>query len=81
MILTIELTPDEEERVRTAASRGIDVYALIKGVIMALPQQEAMDYESVLKPLFAEWAVDSSPSTELVQELTDWENLKNSMGM
>ncbi len=81
MILTIELTPDEEERLQVAATRGIDVEALIRGVIRALPKQEPVDYEAVLKPLFAEWAVDSSPSTELVQEFADWETLKNSMGM
>ncbi len=40
MSLTIDLTPDEQRRVDGARLRGIDVGALIKGMISALPENQ-----------------------------------------
>lgn len=43
MTITIELTQDEERRVAEARSRGLDVDALLKGLIGALPAPPAIE--------------------------------------
>ena len=40
MTLTINLTPELEKRVKRARENGIDVDALLKGVISALPDRD-----------------------------------------
>ncbi len=51
MTLTIELTPEEERRIREAEAKGIDVTALFKGILAGLsdgkdassPRRSALD--------------------------------------
>jgi cobalamin biosynthesis Mg chelatase CobN len=37
MTLTIELTAEEEQRIRSAQAKGLDVTAMIRGMLAALP--------------------------------------------
>jgi hypothetical protein len=54
MTLTIELTPEEERRLQAARAKGIDIQALLKGVIAALPDSPEM-VEDRTEELFAQW--------------------------
>lgn len=56
MTLTLELTPQEECRVREAKARGIDVQTLLKGVIASLPEP----IEDRTNELFAQWEAEDA---------------------
>jgi hypothetical protein len=74
MTLTVELTPNEECRVREAKARGIDVQALLKGVIASLPEP-AVDRTN---ELFAQWEAEDANMTpeEMAAEQAEWEAFK-----
>jgi hypothetical protein len=74
MTLTLDLTPQEQRRVQEAKARGIDVQALLKGVIMSLPDTT----EDRTAELFAQWAAEDASMTpeEIAAEQADWEEFK-----
>lgn len=74
MTLTLELTLNEERRVREAKARGIDVQTLLKGVIASLPEP----IEDRTKELFAQWEAEDANMTpeEIAAEQADWEAFK-----
>lgn len=56
MTLTIELTPEETRRIEDAKAKGIDVDAIIKGVIAGLPEP----MEDRTEELFAQWEAEDA---------------------
>jgi hypothetical protein len=59
MTLTIELTPEEERRLRSAQAKGIDVTAIFKGILTGLSEDTAPLYETATPEewdqRFTEW--------------------------
>jgi hypothetical protein len=72
MTLIIELTPEEERRLQAARAKGIDVEALVKGLISSLPQatetQGNRDEE-----LFAQWAAEDATDDPAEKEAAERE--------
>ncbi|HZT42315.1 MAG TPA: hypothetical protein VFA07_08995 [Chthonomonadaceae bacterium] len=71
MILTLNLTPEEEKRVEQARQRGFDVDAMLHGVIAGLPPVEAGPAGDKTLELFARWkaedATDDSAEIEAAE--------------
>ena len=59
MTLTIDLTPEEERRLQGASEKGIDVLALLKGVIAGLPEASEPLTDRT-EALFAQWAAEDA---------------------
>lgn len=80
MTLTIDLTLEEETRLEKAKALGIDVNALLKEVIHALPIAPQSP-SNATKALFAQWAKEDGEMTpdELAAEMADWDAFKNGM--
>jgi hypothetical protein len=78
MTLTLDLTPEEERRIQGAKAKGIDVHALLKGVIASLPQAPAEDRT---EELFAQWEAEDANMTpeEIAAEMADWEAFKHNV--
>jgi hypothetical protein len=75
MTLTIELTPEAEERLcRNAAARGQNIQEYLNGVISALPEAPPKsEYEATIA-LFEEWAKEDALLTpeEAAKEDAEW---------
>jgi hypothetical protein len=54
MTLTIDLTPEETRRVHTAQEIGIDVTAIMRGVIAGLPEAPQVSEDRTLA-LLSQW--------------------------
>lgn len=78
MTLVLDLTPEEEQRIQGARAIGIDVDALIKGVIAALPVGIPESSRNRTEELFAQWEAEDADMTpeEIVAEVADWEAFK-----
>jgi hypothetical protein len=82
MTLTLELTPEEERRVATATAKGIDVSALLKGVLASLPAEpEAPAVQDKTLELFAQWEAEDATDDpeELARRQAEWEEFKANM--
>ncbi|HZO89387.1 MAG TPA: hypothetical protein VFB38_13740 [Chthonomonadaceae bacterium] len=77
MIYTIELTPQELQRIQNAQAKGIDVTALFKGVIAGLPPVEKEPVEDRTLELFAQWKAEAEAMTpeEIAAEDADWDEI------
>jgi hypothetical protein len=86
MTLRLELTPEQERRISGAQARGIDVEALLKGLIDHLPAASETAEETVtmaapasptegLRALFARWAAEDAALSqeERERENAEWE--------
>ena len=58
MILTIDLTSEEERRVEQAKSQGFDVNAMLRGVIAGLPKAPEK-VENRTEEIFAHWEAEA----------------------
>jgi hypothetical protein len=69
LTLNIELTPEEERRVRSAQAKGLDVTAMIKGLLAGLPEVPETEHpEDKTLAILAQWQEEDA--TEDLDELT-----------
>lgn len=81
MTFTLDLTPEEIQRIELARARGFDVEAMIRGVIAGLPatpQEGAPVTVDTTAELFAQWAEEDATEdeAELARRGEEWEELK-----
>ncbi len=82
MTIQIELTPEEERRVRAAEERGLDVTALLRGVLAGLPAPAEERRDRTLE-LLAEWAQQDATDDpeELARRDQELEEFKANINM
>lgn len=70
MTLTLELTPEEAQRVTTAQAKGIDVLEMLHSVIASLPQETTATSLEELDRFFEEMTEGSENLPVLAPEAT-----------
>ncbi|HZT43688.1 MAG TPA: hypothetical protein VFA07_16095 [Chthonomonadaceae bacterium] len=77
MILTLNLTIEEERRIQEARRKGIDVDAMIRRVIAGLPAAEAHSREDKTLELFAQWQKEAETLTpeQAAEEDAGWDEI------
>jgi hypothetical protein len=81
MTLILELTPDQSRRIELAKSRGIDVDALLIGVISSLPIGGTAPAADRTEEIFAQWEAEDAAddADEIARRQAEWETLQANM--
>ncbi len=82
MRLTIELTPEEERRLRNAQAQGFDVTAMVKALLAGLPEPPETEIrEDRTLELLAQWRAEDATDdpAELARRDAELEEFKTQM--